>query len=208
MPATDSDAMLRVALTGGIATGKSYVLERFRRHGVPCLDADELAHGVEAAGTEATARIAERFGAGVLAADGSVNRAKLGPMVFADPLARRDLEAIVHPAVYRAITAGLRAFELVDAYPFAVVDVPLLFETGSEARFDRVVVTACPADLQLARLRERGISEEEARRRLAAQWPTDRKIAGATYVIRTDGTFEDTDRQVDVIAAALRRAEA
>src|SRR6516165_3134316 len=99
--------VLRVALTGGIATGKSYVLDRFRRRGVPCLDADELAHGVEAAGTEATAQIAARFGAGVLAADGSVNRAKLGAIVFANPSERRELEAIVHPAVYRAIAAGL-----------------------------------------------------------------------------------------------------
>src|SRR5579864_5827019 len=122
--------MLRIALTGGIATGKSYVLEQFRKRGVPCLDADVLAHGVEAAGTEATAAIAARFGPDVLAADGSVDRAKLGPIVFADAAARRDLEAIVHPAVHRAITAGLRGFELLGSDAFAVVDVPLLFETG------------------------------------------------------------------------------
>src|SRR5919197_5097761 len=124
--------MLRVALTGGIATGKSYVLERFSHHGMPCLDADELAHGVMAAGTEATAAIAARFGDGALAADGSVNRAKLAPIVFADAAARKDLEAIVHPAVYRAIEAGLRAFELTGGHRFAVVDIPLLYETGAE----------------------------------------------------------------------------
>lgn len=196
--------MLRVALTGGIATGKSYVLGRFRRRGVPCLDADELAHEVEAAGTEATEQIAARFGTGVLAADGSVDRAKLGPIVFADPAARRDLEAIVHPAVYRAITAGLRGFELLGSDAFAVVDVPLLFETGRNREFECVLVTACPAELQLARLRERGMTEEEARRRLAAQGPTAKKVAGATHVIRTDGTFEETDRQVDEIYWALR----
>src|SRR5919199_3486671 len=117
--------MLKVALTGGIATGKSYVLDQFRRRGIPCLDADELAHGVTASGTEATAAIAQRFGRDVLGVDGSVDRAKLGPVVFADPAARRDLEAIVHPAVYRAIAAGVRAFELSGAYAFAVVDVPL-----------------------------------------------------------------------------------
>ena len=99
-------------MTGGIATGKSHVLDEFRRRGVPCLDADALAHGVTAAGTEATAAIAARFGAEILAPDGAVDRAKLGPIVFADPSARRELEAIVHPAVYRAIAAGLRAFEL------------------------------------------------------------------------------------------------
>src|SRR5262245_33803388 len=179
--------MLRVALTGGITTGKSYVLERFRERGIPCLDADALAHGVEAAGTEATAEIAARFGPEVLAADGSVDRAKLGSIVFADPSARRELEAIVHPAVYRALTAGVWGSELRGQYPAAIVDVPLLFETGHEKDFDRVIVTVCPPEMQIARLRERGLGEDDARRRLEAQWPSDRKIAGATYVIRTDG---------------------
>jgi dephospho-CoA kinase len=195
--------MLKVALTGGIATGKSYVLERLQRLGVPCLDADALVHGIEAAGTEATSAIAARFGADVLAADGSVDRRRLGAIVFADAAARRDLEAIVHPAVYRAIAAGLRAFELTGAHPFAVVDVPLLFETGGDARFDRVVVTACPSVLQIERLIARGLSEDAARQRLAAQWPTDRKTARADFVVRTDGAFDDTDRQVADLVDAL-----
>lgn len=197
--------MLRVGLTGGIATGKSYVLEQFRRLGVPCLDADELAHGVTSGGTEATTMIAARFGRDILSPDGSVDRAKLGPMVFADPTARKELEAIVHPAVYRAIAAGLRAFELLGADPVAVVDVPLLYETASEKQFDRVVVTACPADVQLARLIERGMSQEAARQRLAAQWPTEKKAARADFIIRTDGTFEETNRQV---ADVLQRLSA
>ena len=195
--------MVTVALTGGIATGKSYVLEQFRRRGVPCLDADDLAHGVEAAGTEATAAIAARFGADVLAPDGSVNRARLGPIVFADQAARRELEAIVHPAVYRAIAAGVRAFELTGTHAFAIVDIPLLFETGADQRFDRVIVTACPPELQIARLKERGLSDDAARQRLAAQWPTEPKAARADFVIRTDGTFEDTDRQVEDIVRSL-----
>jgi dephospho-CoA kinase len=192
--------MLRVALTGGIATGKSHVLEQFRRHGIPCLDADELAHGVTAAGTEASAAIAARFGADILAADGSVDRSRLGPIVFADSSARRDLEAIVHPAVYRAIQAGLRAFEMLGTYSIAIVDVPLLFETGAEQQFDRVIVTSCPVDMQLARLVKRGMSEEAARQRLTAQWPTERKAERADFVINTGGTFEETDQQiVDVL---------
>lgn len=195
--------MLKIALTGGIATGKSYVLDRFARRGVPTLDADALVHGIEGPGTEATAAIAARFGPAMLAADGSVDRAKLGPVVFNDPSARRDLEAIVHPAVYRAVAAGIRAFELTGGYAFAVVDVPLLFETGGEARFDRVIVVACAPELQLARLRERGLSESAARQRLAAQWPSDRKIAKADFVVRTDGAFSDTDVQVDRIVADL-----
>ena len=195
--------MLRVALTGGIATGKSYVLDRFRRHGVPCLDADALAHGVEAPGTEATQAIAARFGADVLAADGSVDRRKLGPIVFADDQARRELEAIVHPAVYRAIAAGLRGFELIGGSPLAIVDVPLLYETGHQSDFDRVIVTACPVDTQIQRLIDRGLTDAEARQRLAAQAPTDEKAARADFVIRTDGSFEETDRQIDEIVAAL-----
>jgi dephospho-CoA kinase len=131
----------------------------------------------------------------VIAPDGSVNRAKLGPMVFADPPARKELEAIVHPAVYRAIVAGLRGFEMLE-YAMAVVDVPLLYETGAEKQFDRVVATLCPPDVQLARLVGRGMSEEAARQRLAAQWPADEKAARADFVIRTDGTFDDTNRQI------------
>jgi len=137
--------------------------------------------------------------------DGSVDRAKLGSVVFADPSARHDLEALVHPAVYRAITAGLRAFELLDASPLAVVDVPLLYESGHAEDFDRVILTVCPPEMQLARLRERGLSDSEARQRIAAQWPAEEKARRATFVIRTDGTFEETDRQVEKILGVLRR---
>lgn len=194
--------MLKVALTGGIATGKSYVLQRLQEHGVPCLDADALAHGVTAPGTEATAAIAERFG-DVLAADGSVDRARLGPLVFADASARRELEAIVHPAVYRAIAAGLRGFEKIGGAPLAVVDIPLLFETGHAAEFSRVVATVCPREVQIARLLERGLSREAAEQRLAAQLPADEKAARADYVIRTDGTFDETDARVTQVLADL-----
>lgn len=194
--------MLRVALTGGIATGKTWVLQRLQQLGVPCLDADALAHGVMAPGTEATAAIAERFG-GVLDADGAVDRVKLGPVVFADPSARRDLEAIVHPAVYRAIAAGLRGFERIGGSPLAVVDIPLLYETGHAAEFSKVIATVCPPEVQLARLEARGLSREAAAQRLAAQLPAEEKAARADYVIRTDGSFDDTDAQVRQVLSAL-----
>lgn len=195
--------MLKIALTGGIATGKSYVLQQFRQRGVPCLDADMLAHGVIAAGTEATAAIAARFGAEMLAEDGAVDRRKLGPVVFADPDARRDLEAIVHPAIYRAIAAGLRAFEMVGNYPLGVVDIPLLYETGRERDFDTVIATVCPPALQLERLIERGMDAERARQRLAAQWPAAEKAARADIVITTRGSFAETDHQVAEAHARL-----
>jgi dephospho-CoA kinase len=195
--------VLKIALTGGIATGKSHVLEEFRRRGVPCLDADVLAHGVTAPGTEATAAIAARFGDDILTADGAVDRARLGPIVFADPSARRDLEAIVHPGVYRAIAAGVRAFEMVGDEPFAIVDVPLLYETGAEKEFAKVIVTACAPETQVARLIKRGLSETAARQRLAAQWPTEKKAARADFVINTDGSVEDTNAQVNEICRLL-----
>jgi dephospho-CoA kinase len=195
--------MLKVALTGGIATGKSYVLNQFRRWGVTCIDADDLAHDVTSAGTEATAAIAARFGAEILSADGSVNRAKLGAIVFGDAVARKELEAIVHPEVYRALTAAVRTAELAGDR-LVIADIPLLFETGAEEQFDRVIVTTCPPAVQVARLIERGLSEAAARQRLDAQWPTDVKTTRADFVIRTDGTREDTSRQVEQVLTALK----
>jgi dephospho-CoA kinase len=196
--------MLRVALTGGAATGKSYVLDQFRRAGVPVLVADDLAHGVTAAGTEATAAIAARFGADVLAADGSVNRDALGAIVFADEAARRELEAIVHPAVYRAIEAGMRGFAKLGNPTLAVAEIPLLYETGHAADFDRVIVTVCADELQLRRLARRGLSDARARQIVAAQKPTAEKAALADFVIRTDGEKAETDEQVRRVLQALR----
>ena len=195
--------MLKVGLTGGIATGKSYVLEQFRRRGVPCLDADELAHGVTAAGTEATAAIAARFGAEILAEDGSVDRRALGRIVFADATARRELEAIVHPAVHRAIAMGTRASELMGDR-LVVVDIPLLYETGAEKDFEKVIVTSCAPETQLARLRARGLTEDAARQRLAAQWPTAKKAVRADFVVTTDGAFAETDEQVAGVMENLK----
>jgi dephospho-CoA kinase len=182
------------------------VLDQLRKRGVACLDADALVRGVQAAGTEASAAIAARFGSDVVAPDGSIDRAKLAPLVFADEAARRDLEAVVHPAVYRAIAAGLRGLELLGD-PIAVVDVPLLYETGAEKDFDRVIVTACSSETQLARLVERGLTEGEAGQRLAAQWPTEKKVERADFVIRTDGTFEDTNRQLDDVLLRLQSSD-
>jgi dephospho-CoA kinase len=199
--------VLRIALTGGIATGKSYVLEQLRRRGVACLDADVLAHGVTAAGTASTQAIAERFGSDVLSPEGAVDRRKLGAIVFSDEQARRDLEAIVHPAVYRAITAGLKGFELMGD-PLAVVDVPLLYESGHETDFEYVIATTCPIDTQLDRLSKRSLSEAEARARLAAQWPAAQKASRADDVIDTGGTFEETNHQIDEVLRRLRARQA
>jgi dephospho-CoA kinase len=193
----------KIGLTGGIATGKSYVAAALRRSSIPVLDADEIVHGVMAAGTEATGAIAARFGANMLGMDGSVDRATLGPIVFADEAARRDLEAIVHPAVRRSITAGLRAFQLL-GHDAVVVAVPLLFETGGAADYDRIVVTACAPARQVERLVARGLTEAASLQRMAAQLPTEKKTARADFVVNTDGSFEDTDRQVAELLKTVR----
>lgn len=194
--------MIRIALTGGIATGKSHVLERCRQRGIPCLDADQLAHGVTVAGSEATAAIAERFGDDVLASDGSVDRQRLGAIVFPDAAARRDLEAIVHPAVYRAIEAGLRAFELLGS-PLAIADIPLLYESGHASDFKKVIVTVCSVESQRSRLRARGLSDDAIEQRLAAQMSAEEKARRADYVINTEGSFEETDAQLAAVLSAI-----
>jgi dephospho-CoA kinase len=193
--------MRKVALTGGIATGKSSVRRRFAHHGIPTIDADALARAVLAPGTPGAARVIERFGAAVQLPDGGIDRRALGAVVFGDETARRALEAIVHPAVYVAIEAW---YATLPPGPFAVADIPLLYETGRESDFDTVVVTACEAEEQVRRLRTRdGLSAAEARQRIEAQLPLAEKARRADYVIRTDGTHADSDAQVDALVSEL-----
>jgi dephospho-CoA kinase len=194
--------MLQAALTGGIATGKSYCLARFEALGIPTIDADRLARDALAPGSGGLARVVERFGAGVLLGGGSLDRSALARLIFADRTARADLEAIVHPEVYRRIREWFAM--LPPATKAAIADIPLLFETGHQHDFDRVVVCACAPHEQLRRLVARdGLSEPDARARLAAQSPIEEKAARADYVIRTDGTFPETDAQVRAVAEAL-----
>ena len=198
--------MLKVALTGGIATGKSYCLARFERLGVAVIDADRLAREAVEPGAPALEAIRARFGPEVFLSTGALDRQRLGAIVFHEARARRDLEAIVHPEVYRRIKAWSLEVEAGGHHSLAMADIPLLFETGHEHEFDRVVVVACAPARQIERLRARnGLSEEEARRRLDAQWPIARKIARASHVIMTDGTFTDTDEQTDRVHRALLR---
>ncbi len=191
---------LRVALTGGIATGKSYVLGRFAALGVPTIDADAIAHDVVRAEQPAASEIRAHFGDDVFHSSGEVDRARLARRVFDDAAERAVLESIVHPRVRAAID---ERFASITA-PFAVADIPLLFETGRESAFDRVVVTACAPDRQRERLLARDATDAGALKRLAAQLPTADKVARADYVVWTDGTFAETDAQVDAVHAALR----
>ena len=194
--------MVRAALTGGIATGKSYCSARFAALGAVVLDADALARDALAQGSPGLASVVARFGAGVLAPDGALDRPALARIVFSDRTARADLEAIVHPEVYRRISRWFA--DLPAGTKVAIADIPLLFETGHQHEFDRVIVCACPPDVQLRRVMTRdGLTEAEARARLAAQWPIDEKARRADYLIRTDGTFAATDAQIEEVFRRL-----
>ena len=196
--------MKRVALTGGIATGKSVVRAEFERLGIPTIEADVVARDVVAPGTPALAAIVGRFGDGVLDEHHALDRRKLGSIVFADDAARRDLERIVHPAVKSAIDAWLDSMESFE-HSIAVAVIPLLFEAGRERDFDAVVTTACSSEEQLRRVTARdALSELEAKQRIAAQLPTEEKVRRADYVIWTDGTYENTRRQVAETLGKLR----
>jgi dephospho-CoA kinase len=188
--------MKRVALTGGIATGKSVVRAELERLGVPTVDADVVARDVVARGTPARAAILARFGPGVLDDHQELDRRKLGSIVFTDQSARRDLERIVHPAVRAAIDVWVGAKER-EGHDIAVAVIPLLYETGRERDFDAVVTTACSADEQLRRVMSRdSLTEVEARQRIVAQLSTEEKVRRADYAIWTDGPYENTRRQV------------
>jgi dephospho-CoA kinase len=186
----------RVALTGGIATGKSAVRSELERLGVPTIDADDVARDVVAPGTPALAAILGRFGNRVLDEAGALDRRKLGSIVFADEDARLDLERIVHPAVQAAIDTWLRSAER-DQHNIAVAVIPLLYEGGRERDFDAVVTTACQNEEQLRRVMSRDkLTELQARQRIAAQLSTEEKVRRANHVIWTDGSHEETKRQV------------
>lgn len=195
--------MTRIGLTGGIATGKSYVASRLRAAGVPVIDADVLAREAVAPGTPGLAAIVKRFGKEVLTPEGFLNRVRLGHVVFRDAAARSDLEAIVHPAVRARIDEFFT--HLPRDVRFAVADVPLLYETGRVKEFDKVIVAACPRPMQVERVMARdGLSRENADRRLAAQLPIEEKVRRADFVIRTEGTFDETNAQVDQLLAKLK----
>lgn len=196
--------MLQTALTGGIATGKSHCLARFASFGIPVIDADRLARLAVAPGSTGLAAIVERFGPSVLRGDGSLDRPALAAIVFADRGARADLEAIVHPDVYRRMREWFA--RLPPSTNIAMADIPLLFETGHQHDFDKVIVVACSPEEQLRRLHDRdGLEEADARARLDAQWPIEEKVQRADYVIRTDGTFAETDAEIARVCRELVR---
>jgi dephospho-CoA kinase len=192
---------MRVGLTGGVASGKSAVSAILHELGAVVVDADALAREVVEPGTPGLAAVVEEFGPEVLTADGELDRARVGALVFADPVRRAALEAVIHPLVRaraREIESG--------APPGAVVvhDIPLLVETGQAGDFDAVLVVDVPVETQVERaIRDRGWTEAEARARISSQASRDDRLAAATYVIDNTGTREDLRQRVTEVFGQL-----
>lgn len=200
--------MILIGLTGGIASGKSEVAKRLVQNGAVHVDADLLAREVVEPGTAALSTIADEFGAAVVDAAGRLDRAALGAIVFADPDALRRLNDITHPAVRRLARDRIAA---AGAHEVVVYDVPLLAESGSIGGFDRVVVVEAPVAERVRRMIEfRGMTEEQARARIAAQATDEERRAIADVVIVNDGTLEQLHERTDLVwadAAARARGE-
>ncbi|MGH3386319.1 MAG: dephospho-CoA kinase [Nocardioidaceae bacterium] len=194
--------MLRVGLTGGIGSGKTAVTELLDELGAVVVDADLLARAVVEPGTDGLDEVVAAFGPGVLDGEGALDRQALAAVVFDDPSARARLEAIIHPRVRR------RAAEVESAAGDAAIVVhaiPLLVETGQADRFDVLVVVDVPEDLQVERLtRLRGMSEQEARSRIAAQATREQRLAAADVVVDNSGTLDDLRHRVIEVFARLQ----
>jgi dephospho-CoA kinase len=196
--------MKRLGITGGIASGKSAVAGMLRELGFRVIDADFLGHEVMEPGTRAYREIIAEFGAGVISADGRIDRGKLGAIVFADAERLKRLNAIVHPRVEEEMVRQFAEWEKSGVADAAFVEAALLVEAGYQKNLDGLVVAWCRPEQQMERLLARGLSEVEARRRIAAQMPAEEKLKFATERIDCSGSLEETRRQVEGLAKKLR----
>jgi len=193
-----------IGLTGGIASGKSTVARRLYEHGAVHIDADDLARRVVEPGTPGLAAVVAEFGEGVLRADGSLDRVRLGEIVFNDDAARARLNAIVHPAVRELSSRLIARAEADDPDAVVVYDVPLLVEASVDHPFDLIVVTNAPRRTQVKRLvEERGLDLMQAEARVDAQVDNTRRLAIADVVIDTDGSLASTMSQTDALWARV-----
>lgn len=202
--------MLTVGLTGGIAVGKSTVMATLGELGAVCFDADAIARSVVEPGTPALDRVIDAFGSEVCAPDGTLDRAALGRIVFADPARRRMLEAILHPPIIAEQDRLIAEAGRTDPDAIVVVDAALMIESGSFRRFDVLVVVHCSPEVQMERLmRRNGISADEARQRIDAQMPQAEKLALADIAIDTSGSRDDTRaRTIAAWAELVKRRDA
>lgn len=202
--ACGATGMFVLGVTGGVGSGKSTVARLLERRGARVLDADTIVHELYAGG-ELPRAIASRFGEGVIRSDGGVDRARLGALVFADPAARTELEALVHPAVRARIVGAIDAWRRAGFVGMAVVDAALLVESAFPYPLDALVVVTAPETTRLARLEARGMPSDDARRRMRAQASDAQKARHATHVLANEGTLEELDAGLDRILEALGR---
>ncbi|CAH0117720.1 Dephospho-CoA kinase [Paenibacillus sp. CECT 9249] len=189
---------MNLGLTGGIATGKSTVSSLLEERGALIIDADRVAREVVLPGSPALQQVAERFGQAVLLEDGSLNRKKLGEIVFADEAERKALESILHPAIRSVMRERMEAFERDYPDKLVVADIPLLYESGLESMYEEIMVVYVPREVQLQRLMKRdGMSAEEAGKRLNAQFDIEWKKRQADYVIDNRASLDETKKQID-----------
>ncbi|MCS7043269.1 MAG: dephospho-CoA kinase [Bryobacteraceae bacterium] len=201
--------MLRVGLTGGLASGKSFVGEALASLGCHLLKADELGHRLLMPGTAVYDRVVAEFGPSILDAEGRIQRRALGSVVFADPERLARLNAIVHPAVIEEEERWMQRVAAEDPHGIAVVEAAILIETGSYRRFDRIVLAVCAREQQIERAMKRdGLSREEALQRLERQMPLEEKKKFADFIIDTSGEKEQTLAQVRRLYEELRRLAA
>jgi dephospho-CoA kinase len=198
--------MLRLGLTGGIASGKTAVASMLRELGFAVLDADSLAHDLIGPGQPAYDEVVREFGPGILESDKHIDRAKLAAIVFADRSRLDHLNAILHPRVEAAAHRQFAEWSRDGARDAAFVEAALLVEAGFQKKLDGLVVTWCRPEQQLERLRARGFSEADARRRIGAQMPVEEKLRYATEKIDCSGTLEETRRQVEALAHKLHHS--
>jgi dephospho-CoA kinase len=196
--------MLRLGITGGIACGKSVVSHILRELGFPVMDADAVAHQVMEPGRPAFQETVSAFGRDVLGASGNIDRAKLGALVFADRGKREKLNAIVHPRVEADMNRIFEEWERNGTVPVAFVEAALIVEAGYQKGLDGLLVAWCRPDQQLQRLMARGLTDAQARARIASQMPIEEKLRYATEMIDCSGTLEETRRQVEKLAQKLR----
>ena len=196
-----------IGLTGGIATGKSAVTRLLAARGATTFSADEAARAVLVRNGTALNRIVQEFGPEMRTPAGDLDRARLGRLVFADPEARRQLERILHPLIRSLLRAQIEAAQRdLPADTVIVVEIPLLYEGGLETWFDAVIVVTAPEPLQHERLRRRNsLDDEEAQRRIAAQWPLARKVARADYVLDNDASLPQLEAAVEKLWRELNR---
>jgi dephospho-CoA kinase len=199
--------MLKLGLTGGIASGKSFVAARLRERNFRVLDADQLGHKLIEPGQSAYAPVVKEFGNEILRPDNSVDRKKLGAIVFADKEKLAKLNSILHPRIEESMRAQFAEWENENPPDPVFVEAALLIEAGMHKRLDGLVVVWCKPEQQIDRLVARGLTEKEARRRIALQLPNEAKLKHATYTIDTSGTMENSLAQVAALAKTLRTAQ-